>query len=300
MKSALHIFVEKYIPHFFATKIIHAGKAYKRSRRHTLRVKRYGGDKPFPFSVNTLGVSFKIIIDPVHNCVVDAEIEQSGFWENGVCKAIMKYLPNNGVFLDIGTNIGYHSLLVASYLQGKGEVYSFEPLPRLFKQFTDSIALNGFTNIIPNNVGLAEKDGEHTIFLREENIAGSSLFNFTDKIDNFIAAEQEVIQLKKLDTFLPHLTHVDVIKIDVEGYEYEALQGAKELLTKSHPIIFMEFSPLFYFQDYEEKTEDLLVFLETLGYHFFTLDEQPLDLRSWMKLGNNKNFQCDVLCKYKA
>lgn len=295
------MFVENYVPDVLGKHIIHFGKQYKKKKRHQARVKRYGGDKPFPYAVhNILGVSFQIIIDPVHNCVVDAEIEQSGFWEKSVSQAIMNHLPQGGTFVDIGTNIGYHSLFAASYLKNTGHVHSFEPLPRLFKQFTSSVALNRFTNIVPHNVGLAEKDGEHTIFLREENIAGSSLFDLTNKIDNFVAAESETIQLKKLDTYLPQLDRIDVVKMDIEGYEYEALLGAQETLKRLHPTIVMEFSPIFYFQDYEEKTEKLLSLLESLGYAFFTLEDASFDPRAWMTIGDNKNFQCDMMCKYQA
>lgn len=287
--------IENIFPKAISGKIISSVRKYKKEKRERKRLS-YGGGKPFVRNINTLGVSFKIVLDTTKNCYVDESIAEHGYWEMGLSRGFLEHIKKGGVFLDIGANIGYHSLFVASLLKESGRVYSFEPISHLCSQLQASIALNNFTNIEVCNFGLAESEGEATIHMRDENIGGSTLLSFP-KIEKFDVKETEKVSLKKLDSFLGEHAKVDVIKIDVEGYELEALRGAVNILKSNHPVIFMEFSPVIYFQDYANKPLDLVDFLRGLGYSFFSLDEEPLDIEEWLKKGNNMHTQIDILCR---
>lgn len=296
MASTLRTLVEKTLPKSLSKKIVAFGQAYKRTIRNKERIKKYGGDKPFTYHVNTEGVSFDIVLDPVHNCVVDAEIKEYGCWEKEMGNVFKKYIQKGDTVLDIGANIGYHSLYCAALLNNTGKVYSFEPIPRLAKQLESSVKINNFSNIQICNFGLAESDQDKKVlYLRDENIGGSSLFRY-ENIELVKVMGTTEVALKKLDNFLPH-EKVSLIKIDVEGYEYEALRGAHELLSKCHPYILMEYSPIFYTQENDHKALDLVVYLEEIGYSFFSLQDEGLDIRAWLKEGNNVNSQIDILCK---
>ncbi|MCX6757180.1 MAG: FkbM family methyltransferase [Candidatus Nomurabacteria bacterium] len=296
MASRLRTAVETLLPVFLSKKIVKFGQAYKKSERNKKRIKMYGGNKPFEYHVNTQGVSFDIMLDPVNNCLVDESIEKFGFWEKELGSIFKKYLHKGDIFLDIGANIGYHSLFVASILNGTGKVYSFEPIRRLANQLNESVILNKFQNIEVCNFGLAEYDEDsRVIYIRDENIGGSSLLRYKD-LELVKVKEVEKISVKKLDSFLLN-TEVDMIKIDVEGFEYEVLKGAIDILKKYHPIIIMEFSPIFYNQESKQKSYNIISFLENLGYHFHLLNEQPIDLRIWLKELDNINSQIDILCK---
>ena len=288
-------FIRKNLNKVLPKKIILLGKIYKKKLADKKRFS-YGNGKPFIYNVNVLGVSFKILLDPFKNCYVDESIVKNGFWEKKLGEQLKNYIKKDNVFLDIGANIGYHSLFVASILKGSGKVYSFEPITYLCKQLQESVNLNNFTNLEVCNFGLSENEGEHIINIRDGNIGGSSLLSFP-KIDKFEVKETEKVVLKKLDSFLGETYKVDVIKIDVEGYEYEALKGAFNILKNNHPVIFMEFSPLIYIKDNAQKSYEIIYFLKNLGYSFFDLDEKSLDLEKWIKEGNNVNTQIDILCK---
>lgn len=295
MSLSLRRIVEKLLPTSLASKVILAGSRYKKNKREKIRFS-YGYGKSFVKKIDVLGVSFNIVLDPVKNAGVDEEIAKRGFWEKELGSQFIKNIQEGATFLDIGANIGYHSLFVASLLRGTGKVYSFEPLPHICKQLQKSIELNNFKNIEICNFGLAEKDGESTLHVRDENTGGSSILDLPE-MKKFRVKETEQVILKKLDTFLGVITKVDVIKIDVEGYEYEALKGAEGVLRNSHPIIFMEFSPVFYIQESGEKPEKLINFLKDIGYSFFSLDGESLSLKSWIKEGDNIHSQIDIMCK---
>lgn len=298
MKSIPHIVVEKVLPSFLSKRIIQIGQEYKRSIRMKKRITTHGGDKPFKYHVNTQGLSFDIMLDPVHNGCLDEAIEEFGFWEKELGSILKKYLRKGSVFLDIGGNIGYHTLFAAACLEGSGKVYSFEPIPRLARQLKESVDINGFSNVEVCNFGLAEHDENNiAIYLRDENIGGSSLFRYQD-IELVKVRGTEKINVKKLDSFLPETVDVNLIKIDVEGYEYEVLKGAAKLLERKHPVIIMEFSPIFYTQESQQKSYEIISFLEKLGYSFYLLTEEPFDILTWLGEGNNKDSQIDILCKY--
>jgi FkbM family methyltransferase len=292
MKNTLISFIKKILP----SVAVEAIRNYRKNKRIAKRFS-YGKGLPFEKSIHVCDTSFKIVLDPVKNSAVDEFIAEHGYWEKELSSQMKKYLKKGDVFLDIGANIGYHSLFVASSLQGSGKVYSFEPLSRLCEQLKKSISLNEFSNIEVCNFGLAETDSIHEIYLREENIGGSSVLNFST-MESFKVEEKEMITLKNLDNFLGKEAVVNMIKIDVEGYELEALTGAHFILTKNKPIIFMEFSPIFYSQDYEHKAKDLISYLEVMGYKFFDLRDELLDLHNWLKQEGNKNSQVDIICRF--
>lgn len=312
--------IEKFLPPILSKKVIYLAKvarhtkndfllkldelwvpsSVRRERQNLERKLRnekrasYNNGLPFIKEIDVLGVPFKIVLDPVKNGLVDEEIAERGCWEKELSELYIRYIPHGGTFVDIGANIGYHSLFVAALLKNSGRVYSFEPIPRLCDQLTESIRLNAFSNIQVFNFGLAEKDGEAVINLADENTGGSSLLTISH-VDKVQATEK--IILKKLDLFLDKNVKIDAIKIDVEGYEFEALKGAEEILRENRPIIFMEFSPMFYIQESNEKPYALISFLENLGYSFFTIKDTSIDLREWLKEVYNINTQIEVVCK---
>lgn len=134
--------------------------------------------------------------------------------------------------------------------------------------------------------------------VRKENMGESSIGTYGD-LRLAPISSTETITVTTLDAALGSETAVNVIKIDTEGYEFEALKGGKNILESHHPLIFMEFSPMFYENDYKGKSEAFAAYLMSLGYSFFTLDEQPLDLMAWTKqhAGIDEMAQIDIIGK---
>ncbi len=252
-------------------------------------------DVPFLKKIILYKNIFYIKLNPFMNGTVDLTIARNGFWEKEVSEIMIKYLNTGETFLDIGANIGYHSLFLSAYFKNDLKIYAFEPIKSLYAQFNESIKLNKFYNISLLQFAVSNKrDNKKVLYIREDNIGGSSLYSYP-KINFFKTRQKEIVEVVNLDSFFDNNFKINLIKLDVEGNELEVIKGGLSLIKKNKPFIVLEFSPIFYVQDYKEKSIELLNLLKDLGYKLFTLDEKPFDFESCLDL--NEIEQIDLLCK---
>lgn len=147
------------------------------------------------------------------------------------------------VFLDIGANIGYFSLLAAQLVGANGRVIAFEPSQRNCVLLQLSAVLNQLNNIDIYPFAVADKDTTvvYNTLLGSNGIIGKGLEIDAGHTDEL--AHKTLVRAVKLDTVLNGIQRVDVIKIDIEGAEYRALLGAERLIRRHKPIILSEYSP---------------------------------------------------------
>lgn len=140
---------------------------------------------------------------------------------------------SSAIVLDVGSNFGFLSLVWAQTLASSGKVYSFEPNEQVFNCLNKSIKLNSFTNILTENMAVGSKSGETDIFIN-----GISSNIHATKSSGYI----KTVPIKSIDDYYMQTSpeSCDLIKIDVDGYEYEVLQGAKHTLTKFEPLVIIE------------------------------------------------------------
>ena len=167
-----------------------------------------------------------------------------------------KTLKPGWVILDIGANIGLYSKIASTIIGANGHVYCFEPTPatRLFLEKNLSACAN--TTIVPKAVGA--KSGLISLYLEKENLGCNSLLAKT--------GEAIEVQMTSIDDFLidnSQIQRVDFIKIDIEGFEEEALLGMDKTL-KYHPLLMIELNPSF-LRQHGRKPE---VFLQSLHRRF--------------------------------
>lgn len=144
------------------------------------------------------------------------------------------YIEEDSIVLDIGANIGLHSLSFAE-LAPKGAVIAFEPSLATFKLLVKNI--NGKSNIVPVNLAISDVGGMVDFYQASDN-AYSSLVDTKRK---------DIVQISKvpcmkIDDVVDalQLRKVDFIKIDVEGLELSVLKGMKNVIAKHRPVIFCE------------------------------------------------------------
>ena len=148
---------------------------------------------------------------------------------------------------DIGANIGNHTLYFAKVLGAKW-VYSFEPVPSTFDILKKNIEINNLHNVSLYNCALGEVEGNGNVLVRDESNAGAN---------SIVYDANGVTDIKMLDSF-EFDYKIDFLKMDVEGFEKSVLNGAKRILKKNHPVLYIEI--------FDTNYAEVLHLLEEIGY----------------------------------
>jgi FkbM family methyltransferase len=167
-----------------------------------------------------------------------APIESLNFlhYEENDANMILNLVPEQGVVLDVGANMGWLSLIIACQVKGC-HIHAFEPIPKTYSFLSQNIDLNDVKNVIAHPFGLSDERKDLTFYFYPEGSGNASLANLSDRKD----VELIACHVERLDDFVhANKLNVDFIKCDVEGAELFAFRGALETLQKDKPIVFTE------------------------------------------------------------
>ena len=181
------------------------------------------------------------------DCISQCIVGGKDYWDKSALNIIDKYLEDNSTILDIGANVGSHSLYWAIERNAK-KVYSFEPYTPTYEILDTNIKLNNLEKtIFPSNKGLSnELCNANVKSFMESNIGGTTFEKNADGEFEFVSLDSLNIAEK-----------IDLIKIDVEGHEMEVLEGAIKTIFNNKPIIVIETF---------NKKEQVVQFLNSLGF----------------------------------
>jgi FkbM family methyltransferase len=195
-------------------------------------------------------------------------------YEPHVTRAVRSVLRPGMVFVDVGANIGYFSLLSAAAVGPTGRVFAFEPSPRNCAMLHFSAAANGFRNIEIHPFAVFESA---QLLVYDTQGSNGIVSDLTD--DARILAYREVARACTLDGVLGVAGRVDAIKLDIEGAEYCALRGAQGVLRRHRPVLFTEFSPGGLRNVSKVSGTEYLQLLIDAGYALWVLrdDGQPIE-----------------------
>ena len=138
---------------------------------------------------------------------------------------LVELLNSSSVFWDVGSHVGWYSLMASKEISGK--IYSFEPNPENFDYLQEHIKINNSSNVKLVNKALSDSNGES--YFSGENQQGSLSAIGTYKVQTITADE-----FIKQEGIIP-----DLIKVDIEGAETKFLNGAKKLLTDHSPKLLL-------------------------------------------------------------
>mgnify|MGYP001577535323 FL=1 len=172
---------------------------------------------------------------------------------------LMKLVEPHYNCIDVGTKNGYVSLRMAC-LAYKGRTLGFEPDPVNYRQSIDNLELNSANNLSIQNTGLGDRRIEGTMEVRvATNRGGNRIANG--------AAEGVSVRIERLDDILKSIGcgPVNLIKIDVEGYELKVLRGAESILRDWKPILFIEVDDA-NLSHQGDSASAMVLFLNELGY----------------------------------
>ena len=162
------------------------------------------------------------------------------FGDETILSAIKKISGQRKVFLvDCGSNYGFYSLYVASISQ-ENQVLAFEASPKTFNSFRANLELNNFKNIDCRNLAISEVSQKFISFYESYNDWESSATHNKFKNNKIVKIQTTTIdqELSKKDLS----NFAVIIKLDVEGNEFNAIQGGKNTILKYEPLITIELS----------------------------------------------------------
>jgi FkbM family methyltransferase len=204
-----------------------------------------------------------LVIEPHSLDIYTHVLNHGRTWNEPVLDACTGFLSNGDVFYDIGANIGYISLETAKLFKDKVFIISFEPQPLLANVIALSIKLNGFDNIKVFDLMVGRNHGLTDLFVGSHSIHASS-----------VAREKQSICIKREITTIDEMVikgsipPPNVIKMDIEGGEKDALLGSTKTISTFKPYIIFESDINMKRFDYSRK--DVLDLINSISsYDFF-------------------------------
>lgn len=201
---------------------------------------------------------------------IGLEINNFGIYEENLLNAIMSFLKDMvnlkkfDLILDVGANIGNHSLYFSNFSK---QVFSYEPNPNTFELLKFNTKNLSSINIY--NIGISNKNENKFLNESNFNIGDSAIVSSDEKEDieknNKILHE---ISCMKLDD-LEHLSDekISIIKIDVEQHEYEVMDGASKLIDKNQPVLIFEHN----IETSKKQTLKINKFIKEKGYVIYLI-----------------------------
>lgn len=174
-----------------------------------------------------------------------------GFNEPQNTRILLSLIRPGSVFVDAGANIGYFSVLGAWRAWPDGQIWSFEPHPRLFPLLSDNLTMNGFAGIAHRHrLALSDRAGTATLRVFEGYEATSTIRPVSEAFLSHTAREtgrpSHTIEVETacLDQVMRAVPAIDVMKLDIEGHEPAMMRGAREIIARSPNLrIVSEFVP---------------------------------------------------------
>jgi FkbM family methyltransferase len=226
----------------------------------------------------------------IDNCLL-----KTGTWEPQAVTILKKYLKPGSVFIDVGANIGFFSIIAARIIGEKGMVYAFEPTDYFYSVLQRNLNENKIDNCFTFKFGLSDSEkSEKIIFLD----SSATMHVQADQV----AESDEKIELKTFDSFVieKKLSRIDFIKVDIDGHEPYFLNGALNSIEKFNPLILLEINHL----SYRAAGVDVIDFyskLKSMGFYMY--DEFNLTeiktLEQFLKSACNFNLSSNILLSKK-
>ena len=181
---------------------------------------------------------------------IDRELLLTGVHEKKQTEIFKRTLDKGMTVVDVGANIGYYVLLEATAVGAGGRIYAIEPIPRSYKLLEKNIRANNCQQIVEMfQMAVSNKSGISKIIETTER-NNPTMVNPDQRSESFqrgietITKSELEVKTITLDEFLEDKGPVDCIRMDIEGYEVEALEGMRRVLQNSPRLtLYLELHP---------------------------------------------------------
>lgn len=188
---------------------------------------------------------------------VGRSIEKYGEFSESEVQVFRDAIQPGSVVLDIGANIGTHTVALSRIVQETGIVFAYEPVRNNFNTLAGNVAVNNLINVYCFQRALSNYSG--TLYVPELDLNQTVNFgglSFADDAD-YSQGPNYPVQLMTIDEL--NFLRLDFIKMDVEGMEKEVLEGGKQTIEKFKPTLYVE-------DDRPQKSESLIETLKSMDY----------------------------------
>jgi len=209
---------------------------------------------------------------------------------------LYNHISTGDTIIDVGANMGETSFSFAKKVGDSGQVVGFEPDQDNYRRLTLNYNLNDFKNLTILNKGLGNKPGTFVIKENETEPGNAGSKRIIGSFEASSPTEWKV-EIVKLDDILEELTleNIHLIKMDIEGYELNALRGAEKTIQKYAPKLFLELHDIKLVEQ-GHSGKDLMELLHKWGYTVTNADTDIQITTSDIK----ENDHFDILCLPKS
>ncbi|MCW8806397.1 MAG: FkbM family methyltransferase [Ignavibacteriaceae bacterium] len=198
-----------------------------------------------------------------------AEVLYHAFWDKLFSDELSKIRDSvkmGDIVIDVGGNLGFFVLILNELVGSSGKIYSFEPSNQLNQKLASTIKINNLKNVSIVNLALGDTEESTTLHYNPQQ---SGLSSIVGDFENNSLLEE--IKITTLDKFSQNISgRVSFIKIDTEGFEPKVLKGAKQLIKRDKPKIYIELGG-----DHQITSAESLKILNELNYY---CEAENLDL----------------------
>ena len=186
-----------------------------------------------------------LLID-TRDSVLGPALLLNGLWEVEITKWFQQTLRPGHVFVDVGANVGYYTLLGSNLVGDGGHVFAVEAHPRMMELLHRNVIVNGRYNVSTWHRAAWSRSETLKFHIRRHFIANSSAGSLSDHGKELLDDDEDIVEVQAvtLDEILAGSPRVDLIKIDVEGAEVQVVTGLAGTFASNPDITLMfEWSP---------------------------------------------------------
>jgi len=203
---------------------------------------------------------------------VTTHIFLTGMWESGITELMLALLKPGDIFLDVGANIGYHSLLAAKLVGTQGKVLAVEPAPHIRERFEQNLALNPDLEALGNIKVFPYCASSHpgTVVLSAPSDGNSGETTLRDLPEFSLKIR---VEARTLDDMLDRidLSRCPLVKMDIEGAEYLAVCGMERTLDRYPAVSLILEVDDHYLHDLGYSAGLLIDWFRSKGYCGYTI-----------------------------
>jgi FkbM family methyltransferase len=195
-----------------------------------------------------------------------------GYYEPDIVQVHKLILRPSMVAVDVGANVGLHTLIMSELVGDEGHVFAIEPTPEFADRLLRNCLLNRRRNVTLLRLACSRPGLQSGTLVVSSTSVRTAALQPTDSTPFSEEVERLNVDLKTLDevVIMNALNRLDFIKIDVDGGEYDVLLGAETTLARYHPHVLFEYSPNY--SKFGADADKVHTFLRDVGYSLYAVN----------------------------